>query len=137
MFSEDPSEGIGGETDIGIEEEESVVGSEVSELPAGVLFSVPAVGKSLGGVEVEVRIVFGELLDDIGCFIFGCIVEYEDFEGWVRGFGESLECGLDTGFFVASWDEYANGDRKSFFQAVWVMGGGLKEFQVCGDHRAG
>lgn len=44
LFGEDTGKSVRSESYIGIEEEESVIGGEVRELPASVLFTVPAGG---------------------------------------------------------------------------------------------
>jgi len=113
LFGEDAGECIGSESYIGIEKEESIVGGEVCELPASVLFSVPSGGQSSGSMELDERKSSRVFFDDVCCLVFGSVVKYEDFEGCMARFRQGIERVPDTGFFVSGGDQDAYGDIPS------------------------
>ena len=82
------SEGVGGQPDVGVEEDEQGMTGLLGQHPAGVLLAAPAGGKLGRGDQTHPIVGLGQLTHDRGGPVFRVIVQDDDFELDVRGWPE-------------------------------------------------
>jgi hypothetical protein len=72
------AQGVGGQTHIGIDEDQQRMPRQMGQTPAGMLLARPSLGKRRGRLHPDTRIVDGP--HDIGRSICGVIVQHDDFQ---------------------------------------------------------